>query len=49
MLRKLGRRTGSCTMTERMTAAEFVRQGPLTEAGKRRLTPETALKRACDP
>ncbi len=36
-------------MTERMTAAEFVRQGPLTEAGKRRLTPETALKRACDP
>jgi hypothetical protein len=30
-----------------MTAAEFVRQGPITEAGKRRLTPETAVKRAC--
>ncbi len=34
-------------MTSRITAAEYRKMGALTREGKRRVTPETALKRTC--
>ena len=33
-------------MTARMTAAEYQRMGAITSAGKKKVTPETALKKA---
>lgn len=34
-------------MTSRMTAAEYQKMGAITSAGKKKVTPETALKRTC--